>query len=294
MTAEDPAVSSVNLGAESSVFGQPEMELAKVQITELNEASRHERLPCGYCSKTFAKSKGLNVHLSMIHHKKAPAQHLCPHCGDAFAGSSSLGNHIRSIHDGVRYECEQCSKEFTRNYGLKAHIKSAHKLDVKQELDGAVDELTDPVDECTGQDLGYTNMVTNVFDVALRPNGKFSCYLCDKVFDHDYDVSAHIRDDHLTAVNPVGFDPNRPFDRNNVVPTHNSSRMQVTPEFMLKLQGQNQRVEKGYWGKEIRYRIDKMGQGLDPIENEFGPVDVSLLLKLLLNELAPYSKTTNR
>ena len=39
---------------------------------------------------------------------------------------SHLKNHKASIHDGVRYKCTQCQKQFTQKFQLKFLISSVH------------------------------------------------------------------------------------------------------------------------------------------------------------------------
>ena len=40
---------------------------------------------------------------------------------------TNLRIHKESQHDGVRYGCEQCEREFTRRRNLRDHIGSAHE-----------------------------------------------------------------------------------------------------------------------------------------------------------------------
>ena len=42
-------------------------------------------------------------------------------------GTLSLSRHIRSIHKGVKYPCNRCEYQATRQYSLKRHIQSKHE-----------------------------------------------------------------------------------------------------------------------------------------------------------------------
>ena len=49
------------------------------------------------------------------------------HCDYKATQRSQLKIHIQSVHDGKRYQCEVCNKEYTSKGNLQSHKKSAHK-----------------------------------------------------------------------------------------------------------------------------------------------------------------------
>ena len=37
-----------------------------------------------------------------------------------------MKNHIKSVHEGVKYDCDQCEKQYTEKGNLTRHVKSTH------------------------------------------------------------------------------------------------------------------------------------------------------------------------
>ena len=44
-----------------------------------------------------------------------------------FSSAQCLRKHIRAKHDGMRYECKECGKEFTSAWWLREHIRHKHE-----------------------------------------------------------------------------------------------------------------------------------------------------------------------
>ena len=40
---------------------------------------------------------------------------------------SHLATHIQCVHEGKKYQCEVCNKEYTENMSLRRHKKSVHE-----------------------------------------------------------------------------------------------------------------------------------------------------------------------
>ena len=51
----------------------------------------------------------------------------CQECRKEFTHPNSLNKHTASVHKGVRYPCDQCDKSFTQKQSLKVHVQSIHK-----------------------------------------------------------------------------------------------------------------------------------------------------------------------
>ena len=50
----------------------------------------------------------------------------CKECRKDFTHLNSLNRHTASVHKGVRYSCNQCDKSFTQKQRLTAHIQLVH------------------------------------------------------------------------------------------------------------------------------------------------------------------------
>ena len=96
-------------------------------IAKLNDhfISKHRKLTCKVCDKSFNKPRSYQKHLYV--HKDS--KHKCNTCGKSFAFKSQLDARMPT-HSGVRMHLcpeQNCSKNFTHPGDLKKHVKTHSK-----------------------------------------------------------------------------------------------------------------------------------------------------------------------
>ena len=55
-------------------------------------------------------------------------KYACDQCDYQFTRQSNLTEHIKSKHEGVKYACDQCDYQFTQKSNLRTHIKNKHSI----------------------------------------------------------------------------------------------------------------------------------------------------------------------
>ena len=56
-------------------------------------------------------------------------QHTCEQCGISFSIVNKLNIHIRLVHEGKKYTCDFCEREYTCPKSLKDHKVKNHGID---------------------------------------------------------------------------------------------------------------------------------------------------------------------
>lgn len=90
--------------------------------------------PCPHCEKQFSRKSNLTRHIESNHSDQvgrktqagdASKKFNCTICGLYFKQKSHYIEHLQ-IHQGFRFECPHCKKNFSRATTLKQHIQSVH------------------------------------------------------------------------------------------------------------------------------------------------------------------------
>ncbi|XP_070189262.1 zinc finger protein 493-like [Littorina saxatilis] len=81
---------------------------------------------CHVCGVNFKSDQGLASHLAA---HKGVKSHICEVCGASFVRRTSWQRHIRQHSDTV-FQCDVCSKDFSTDYALHAHMLSRHQRGV--------------------------------------------------------------------------------------------------------------------------------------------------------------------
>ena len=64
------------------------------------------------------------VHIQSAHEG---VKYACDQCGKQFTEDGSLTKHNQSVHEGVMYICSQCGHQATQQSNLARHIQSVHE-----------------------------------------------------------------------------------------------------------------------------------------------------------------------
>jgi C2H2-type zinc finger/Zinc finger, C2H2 type len=109
----------------------------KINFNELSKLNAHllsnhqaevksETYICDICGLSFSYKKGLSKHKRQ--HSEAKFKCTFKGCSKGFTFNFLLAAHIRKVHDNIRQdECKFCSKLFHDKKGLEKHISMVHE-----------------------------------------------------------------------------------------------------------------------------------------------------------------------
>ena len=66
----------------------------------------------------------MKTHIQSVHEM---IKYSCDQCEYQFTRQSNLKRHILSVHEKVRYPCDQCEHQATTQGSLKRHIQCVHQ-----------------------------------------------------------------------------------------------------------------------------------------------------------------------
>ena len=131
---------------------------------------------CTVCSKTFASSSELLIHVQ-AHSAKCPV--ACHICGKHFAYSGGLKSHMRT-HTGEKpFCCSVCQLSFSGRTSLKTHMRR---------------HTGEKPYSCSSCGRGFTTMCgLKRHTESHSRERRFSCEFCDKMFSGAQVLKIHMR-----------------------------------------------------------------------------------------------------
>ena len=112
--------------------------------------------PCDICHKLFRKTY-LKKHMKSCTPEKPDIKQVfsCSFCDKKFDKIKSLNRHLQSHDSLLKFSCDICSKDFTLKDSLKNHRKSAHEVNVGEEVYFVLDKKEKPC--CKICDMQFKN-----------------------------------------------------------------------------------------------------------------------------------------
>ena len=154
-------------------------------VLELNDhfISKHRKLQCPDCDKSFNKPRSYHKHMYM--HKTA--KHACETCGKGFAFCSQLLAHIPVHPSTYMHHCTspKCDKRFTHAGDLKKHLKSHSKKWWRCE-----------VARCSYKNCDERNLKSHMISHSTKKG--FACRYCDKKFQWSMQLVRHYESKECT------------------------------------------------------------------------------------------------
>lgn len=174
-TSSEHPRSENGLHLDSQIDQGTQADLVKVKVEPgLEDSSNNNIHKCTYCSRSFANSNSLLVHLR-THTGEKPFK--CPHCDKEFRHNSSLKVHVK-LHTGEKpYKCCSCDRTFRQKVHLRNHLRT-HTEDNKF--------------KCSYCQRGFRhkgNLVSHLLThSSQRP---FRCQTCDRTFSQKAHLESH-------------------------------------------------------------------------------------------------------
>ncbi|CAG9106397.1 unnamed protein product [Plutella xylostella] len=142
-------------------------------------------LVCQICDGTFQTFGAVERHMN-LHFRN----YVCKECGTGFITKYRLKVHVKSIHVGGNYPCEVCGKVFPSYQKKKTHTDAVHKLFKRFKCP-----------KCSVRFTEYFARQRHLVEVHGAAPIKYKCNVCDREFDRKYNLSRHLKKDHLKEKN---------------------------------------------------------------------------------------------
>jgi len=98
--------------------------------------AKKKNFTCNVCEKQFYAKRKMEKHIKTVHLGERNFE--CKLCNETFRYIENLHLHTKKVHEGIKFKCNQCSKELFNNRGLKRHLLKSHGvvMDEVKEVDG--------------------------------------------------------------------------------------------------------------------------------------------------------------
>lgn len=122
-------------------------EACSAAFTCNRNLSRHKKscgrtFKCSFCPRVFEREGNYRNHLERRHPVKKEGPVKCGACRATFNSRSSCKTHYQIKHEGRRFRCLVCPKEFSYKHSLKVHM-TKHTLSSENMKDHNVNKLDD-------------------------------------------------------------------------------------------------------------------------------------------------------
>ena len=146
---------------------------------------------CSICHKSFLAKVTLNNHIKYMHTNERKFE--CSKCDSKFKQRKHLNEHSKKIHDfnprqedywqDLRkkiFQCENCSKNFSREVDFKAHVKAKHS-----------NLETFTCDLCPNVYKHEKNLRQHKLEKHGPEINRYECPECGKMFNHKRNLERH-------------------------------------------------------------------------------------------------------
>ncbi|ETN61176.1 hypothetical protein AND_007173 [Anopheles darlingi] len=152
--------------------------------------TRAKPFTCEICNRSFSQKVNLACHMQTHSGKRRIKPHACGQCDASFDRVSGLIVHQRIHERQSPYECPICYEVKTCSTTFYDHLKKSHK-----------DQIT--LKEClelmahTGAALVFDESEDpKPLDEMMRPDGRYQCTACEKVYTTKRRFNKHMRTMH--------------------------------------------------------------------------------------------------